>query len=207
MARFQTIALGTRAREPFTFDLPGHPGVTVDLRPLSDAEEIEALAEARRMAKDKGVGDPKDGDPIYDRLVMAAVLVFGCVDAESPVDKPAPFFANTAEVLTLDRDSVVLLYEAHEAWQEQCSPRRIKLSDDEYTAMMLRLAEDGDIRPFVSLPRATLASCLATSARLLVSSRAASLPSTSASEPKQTETASDSSASKGEPHGDDGASS
>lgn len=171
--RCSAISKGTRARKTLVLDLFGHKDIAVDLRPLTGDEEVDALATAHALAKAKGIDDPKEGQPIFDRMVMAAVLAVGCVDAESPADNPRPFFTGAEEVLTLDRDAMVMLYEAHEAWQEQCSPRKRDLTFDEYGAAVVKLASLGEgdsLDPFVRWPRALLVSFMRISARQLLSS-------------------------------------
>lgn len=179
MARFSQIAKGTRARKTFDFvhtsptEGSPHNSVPVDVRPLSTAEEVEALSAARAYAVEQGLAEPKEGQPVYDLAVQAHVVRLACVDHESPADRPAPFFDTIEQVLSLDRDRLALLYEAQVAWQEQCSPRRTTLSPTEYAVLVYQLAEEetpGADPFFEKLPRATLVSLLRTMARQLVSS-------------------------------------
>lgn len=191
MARFRQITQGTRARKAFPFQAStssdGEP-VQVDLRPLTSAEEVDALAQARAYAVARGLVEPKEGQPVYDLAVMAFVVLLATLDHDSPADKPAPFFDDVEQVLTLDRDRLSLLYEAQVSWQELCSPRPTKLSPEEYAGLVYALAteEVGDaVSPFVArLPRATLVSCARTMARQLLTSptpRSSSSSSTSVS--------------------------
>lgn len=181
MSTFARIIQGTRARKSVPFALAGHDPVDVDVRPLTAAEELQALKQARSMATARGVDDPKEGEPMYDLCLMASVLLVGCIDHDSTATDPRPFFDNVEQVLSLGRDHIVFLYEHHDAWQEQTSPRKKNLTTEEYMAVVMALAsrEEGDLDPFVSWPRATLASCMRTMAQQLVNSLAAKSPATS----------------------------
>lgn len=177
MARFRDISLGTQARRPVDLTLQNGQTVAVDLRVLNVDEEVAALAGARRYAVERGLPDPKEGDPIYDLGVMAHVMLLAAVDHDSPVDKPVPFFDDAKQAAELDRDRLQLLYEAQQVWQEECSPRRLKMEVGEYAALVFRLAGEeeeggGDAAdPFLRrLPRATLVSCMRTMARQLLGS-------------------------------------
>ena len=65
MARLSQVIQGTRARRAIRLDL-GETEVAVDVRPLTAAEEIEALAAARAYALAKGLSEPKEGEPVYE---------------------------------------------------------------------------------------------------------------------------------------------
>lgn len=173
MSKLKQILLGTAARTSISLPLGGQ-AIPVDVRPITAAEEVAALAQARSLAIKQGVEDPREGNSIYDLLVMASVVLIGCVDHDSPQDKPEPFCESIEQVLSLGRDSVVYLYEAQEAWQEKTSPRRRKLSPEEYLALVVQLAasdeEDDALDPFARWPRATLVSCMRTMASQLLSS-------------------------------------
>lgn len=184
--KFRQIAGGTRARKMLELQLfPGVEPVRVDVRVLAVEEEIEALAQARAYAAQKGLDDPKEGQPVYDLAVMAFVVLLATVDHDSPTDQPAPFFDSVEQPLSLDRDALQLLYEAQVLWQEQCSPRKLTLSDAEYVGLVMRLAEgESDNDPFLErLPRASLVICMRIMARQLLSSPEPRSPSSSASSP------------------------
>ena len=191
MARFRQITQGTRARKAFPFvasTASGAESIEVDVRPLTSAEEVDALAQARAYAAQRGLMEPKEGQPVYALAVMAFVVLLATLDHESTPDKPVPFFDTVDQVLSLDRDRLQLLYEAQVAWQEECSPRTTTLTPEEYAGLVYALAteEVGDAAgPFVArLPRATLVNCARTMARQLLSSpppRSPSSSSTSAS--------------------------
>ena len=180
--RFSAIQKGTLARRSVDLPIGGVP-VPVDVRPLHGREEIEALSLARRYAIAKGLDNPKEGEPVYDLAVMAHVVLLAAVDHESPEGAPVPFFDHVDQVIELDRDRIQLLYEAQSEWQEETSPRRTKLTPEQYAGLVFALAtEEGDGSaddPFLRrLPRATLVSCMRTMAVQLVSSRTPRSPTT-----------------------------
>lgn len=187
MARLSQITQGTRARRPLRLSF-GEAEAVVDVRPLTAAEEIEALAEARAYAIAKGLPEPKEGEPVYDLAVMAHIAAKACLDHDQPVAS-VPFFDSAEQALSLDRDRLQMLYEGWSTWQDELSPRKGKLSADEYALLIFQLAEGGeggagDADPFLlNLPRATLASCLRTLARQLASSPTPSSPSSSSASP------------------------
>lgn len=185
--KFRQIASGTRARKSLEIELlQGAAPLLVDVRPLTTAEEIDALARARAYAVEHGLPDPKEGQPVYDLAVMAHVLLLAAVDHDSPAEAPAPFFDAIEQPLSLDRDALQLLYEGQVAWQEECSPRKTELTPGEYAGLVMRLAEgDGSADdPFLRrLPRAVLVSCMRTMASQLLGSPPLRSLSSSATSP------------------------
>lgn len=165
--RFGQIAKGTRARKTVPLPLgdgpmvaphvaedgsitfpPADGVVMVDLRPLTQGEAGDVLAQARAYAVSKGVSDPRDGNPIYDMAEVEYTLALACIDHDSPPDAPAPFFDGGVDQIRasadLGRDRLLYLYEQHQLFQDECSPSLRKLAPDDLLAAMVRLAgEDG----------------------------------------------------------------
>lgn len=184
MGRFSAIARGTRATRPVVLSYGG-VDVPLAVRPLTGAEEAEALAEGRAYAVGKGIAAPGPTDRLYEIGYMAATLVLGCVDADDPA---APFFASAAEVLdNLDTDRIAYLYEQQQAWQDWCSPRPKNMDAGEFIALVLRLAEEGAGAeaddPLVTLRPSLRRSFARTLARQYMSRLTPSGGSGSASEP------------------------
>lgn len=186
MAKFRQILQGTRARKSVTLTF-GETEVVIDVRPLVANEEADALASARTFAAAKGLPDPKEGQPVYDLAVLAHYAHAACVDHDSPVDAPAPFFDSAEQAASLDRDRLQILFEAWSAWQEECSPRKMTLTPEQYAGLVYMLAEGGtgstDDPFLLRLPRATLVSCMRTMAAQLVASPTLRSPSSSSSSP------------------------
>ena len=206
--RLANLSRGVLARHTVLLPLPGREPVEVDVRPLSTTEGVEAHAQALALAKARGLETPRTGDTIYDLCLMAAVLVRGVLDHESPTDKPVPFFDSVEQVMGLDRDRVVYLYEAHVAWQDQCSPRQLHLTEAQYVGLVLHLqsTEEGDLGdPFCSWPRSTLVTCLRTMARQLSLSLALrSLPSSDSEDSPATGSTPSPASAPADPPGDSG---
>ena len=155
MSRFSKLVKGTRARKPFALALPNAAeDVSIALVSLSGADEVEVFAQARAFAKSKGIDDPKQGDPIYERAIWASTLLLACIDPESPESSPVPFFDSVEEILGgLDRDRIALLFEAQQAWQDETSPRPGSMSAVEFVDMTFACAraEEGADLPFERL--------------------------------------------------------
>lgn len=203
MARFADILKGKRARRTVPFpQAPSLPGgappeaqedLVVDLVVLSAEEEAKALGEAIRFAKKNGDDDPKPNTPLYDLGLMIATLLVSCLDSESPEEKPVPFFANSDEIMAnLDRERIAYLYALQQVWQDELSPARKRMSEDEMLTFVLEAAGTEDpLSFFEKLPPGTLARCLVFSGRLLLTLRQHRLPASSSSTPTGTSGSSD----------------
>lgn len=154
------IAKGTRAREPLTFTLLDGQEAACDLRVLSGDDDDKILAAASAHAKKLG-GEAKDGDPIFAHALNCEIVALACVDNESSVDKPEPFFASADEVRgALDRDRILLIAEQQRALQDKTSPLKKSLTKEEFflTVTQLAAVEEGDELPFSKWGRSLLES-------------------------------------------------
>lgn len=184
MSRFSLILKGTKATNPVDLPLDGGTSAKLLVRPLNGREVGECVARARsfavaELAKEaercgqdaKAIPEPREGDRLYDFGYMLAALLFGCLDSE---DARVPFFASVDEILDgLDVDRIALLYEAQQAWQEQCAPRPKGMDGRGYIDMISALAseEDDDAEsPFFKLPRSTQLTFLRTLTRQFATS-------------------------------------
>ena len=172
MTRFDDILKGKRARRTVPFPEPlyapsrpdGAPPeaqVVVDLVVLSAEEESRALADAVKFAKGLGIEDPKPDTPLYDLGLMIHTILIGCVDHDSPMDAPAPFFKSAEQVRQgLDRERIAYLYTLQQVWQEDVSPTRKRFDDNRLLELVIDAADEEDpLRFFEKLPPATLARC------------------------------------------------
>lgn len=150
--KFSQIVKGTRARKAFPLPMPDGVEYELALVPLSGAQEMQAHADARKLAAERGSAEPKAGDPLFERALWATTLAVACVDTESPEAAPRPFFDGGAvQILDdLDRDRIAYLFEAQQAWQDECAPRPGSMTGDEFLSNVLACArsEDGAELPF-----------------------------------------------------------
>jgi hypothetical protein len=135
---------------------------------LTGEEEAIALAGAREFAVKRGVVDPKPDDPIYDLGLIVHTLLLGCVDPESPVDAPVPFFTSAEQILkNLNREQTVHLHAQHEFFQDETSPRAKRLSNEEFLSWLVGVAESESPSDFFEkLGPAMLFSCVRTLTKL-----------------------------------------
>lgn len=202
MSRYEQIRRGKRARKNVTITIDGDE-VQVGLRVLPSGYERVAMAAARAVATAEAkteaesaglsladMPELKQGNPEYDLAVIAQVVLRAVVDIDSPENAPVPFFSSLAQVDEVDRDELVLAHEKIVAWQEECSPRRGKLTPQQYAVLILSLCEEDengeaggslDANFIESLPRATLLQSLRFLVKGLRTAPTPSSPSTSPS--------------------------
>ncbi len=163
MAKFSDVTQGVRARKSIKLPLPGAqlddsaqwtgPTVDLDLRPLRDDEYAEILQHARAFAKERGVDDPKDDNEIYERGKMVHTLAIACIDKDSPLEKPEPFFdggwkqVHTSELMT--PEVVGYLYGQQELWQDEINPLIGDMQPEQFLAAAIKTA-GGDMGFFVN---------------------------------------------------------
>jgi hypothetical protein len=101
---------------------------------------------------------------------MANVVALAFVDTDSNPDQREPFFKNLDEVLSLDGELIQYLHARADAWQQECSPTRAKLSGTEFVDMLVKLVEQNtDDTPFFTLRPGLQLNCLRSTAGLLLS--------------------------------------
>ena len=151
---------------------PPDTDVEVGLRVMTGLEIAQVLREARKTAKDAGVENPQQGDPIYDLAVAVHTLAVSCVDPDAPTE---PFFDGGPQQILesphLGRDGIVYLHELQENWQELCSPQAHRIDVEELDAMLDELAGPEGWHFFVTLRPGMRWSFMRTMAALLVSYR------------------------------------
>lgn len=170
MGKFSQIARGTTARKPVTISLIGGAEIACALVPLLAVDELDALAAAQAATKGRGA-TPADGDPIYELEKRIQVIARACVDVDSSLDNPAPFFDGGVDQIRhpktgLDRDRILLLYEQWRAHQNDCAPPMANMGPGEYVQQIYAHAavEAGAELPFESWPRDTQRTFLRTMA-------------------------------------------
>ena len=170
MGKFALIAKGARATKRVTVALDDESTpIACLVRPLSGAEETEALAAARAFAKARGIDEPSPADHLYQFGLWVHTILIGCRDDDATA---GPYFDSAEQILEhLDRDRIALLYELQQSWQDECSPRAHALAEKDYVASILEIANagDDDELPFERWQPGLRRSWVRTSARLLAS--------------------------------------
>lgn len=158
--KFSSAIRGKRAEKPASFtDLVESEKVhTFALRPLTAMEEIDAVAMAIAVSKQKGSA-PEPGKAIYDETLMAAIVAASCVDVESPAESREAFFPGgyTQILESLDGDTIASLHEQQGILQEEASPSFRNVSVGELYAIAKELVEGVENNlPFDQLMRICL---------------------------------------------------
>lgn len=179
MAKFSEVAKGHKARKTIPFLMPNGTTVSIAVVPIFGDDEADVIREAREYAKARGVPEPKEDDPLYQRGLFIHTILRGCLDPDSPVDAPAPFFDGGVDQILdrthgLDRSRMVYLYEAQRAWQNEIAPVPTKdMGAIEFFVEVHRHAniEEGVDLPFESWPPPMRRTFALTMARTLTNSR------------------------------------
>lgn len=197
MGKFSTVVQGTRARKPIKLPLPGAQynidkdewvGPTDELvvRALRDDEHADVVAEARAFAIKRGLENPEDGDPLYEKGKMLHTLTIACLDKDSPIEKSEPYFDGGWEQIhkaeNLTPEVIAYLYFQQQLWQDEVNPLNKSLTDTQFMAAAIKTAQ-GDMSFFVNSRRGIQWSFMRTLASQLVALHASSLQSLPPSEP------------------------
>lgn len=213
--KLRDVVKGTRAVKPITFRLANAPPppplsaeeaaagvsssqdpglVTVGVRVLTAGEQHIIFARALEDAKSKGVAEWAENNPICRLAQMIRTLELACVDAEKTDEA---FFASAAEIESspeIGVDNLVMLFEEHDQWQDECSFQASKhLSFDQMLQVVIEEAErdDNALSPFSRLRPGMRASCTRFLAKLWWDSAKASLRSSSPDESSGTSSPND----------------
>lgn len=148
--KFSLVTKGIRAEKPIEFTLEGGEPCKCVMRAMTGAEEISVAGDAIGIAKKRGVENPIDGHPIYDVAIWACTLAVTCLDPDSSSERRDPYFADAEEVLAgLHTDTIAILFERQQIFQEEVSPRRRAQTFDDLLRMTREFAEANDDGPFV----------------------------------------------------------
>ena len=154
MAKFRSLEKGTlaRRRNVACTNILGEDFVC-DLRVLNGADDREILAAATAEAVRQKV-PAKRGEPIYDFAIDVQTLLRAAVDSESPEGDPKPFFSSAEQIYEgLDRDRVHFLAAAQTQWQDEHSPLRHTMGEEEFKNLVLKIvaSAEGDDSPFAGI--------------------------------------------------------
>lgn len=156
MPTFGQLAKGARARKTIQLGISGaqinaetgawEGGIIdeLDVRPLNPIERATVLEKARAFAIARGIADPKEDDELYEDAKVLHTLVLGCIDKDSPENDPKPYFEGGFEQLygteLLLPDHIGYLYEQQQLWEDECSPRILNQTPQEYMAAVAATA-------------------------------------------------------------------
>lgn len=146
MPKFSDIAQGAQARKPFEFTLPSGTVCKVALALVLGEAEATVLKKARDFAKERGVDDPRNGDPLYELGIWVHTIALGVVDPDSPPEAPLPFFdGGPAQILNertgLGREWIALLFGAQQGFQDELAPPPKEMGAVEFFTSVLQIVE------------------------------------------------------------------
>ena len=187
MPSYSSIVQGPRRRKPILLPRPGAvldmetgawsgPTIELHVRALRGDEHDQIIADARAYARGLGVGEAADGEDLYERGKMLHTLAVGCVDADSPLDSPAPFFDGGVKQIVsseeLTPEILEYLYEQQQIWQDEVNPLARAMTPAEFANAVARTAmgENGDMSFFVCARPGLRWSFTLSMARLLATS-------------------------------------
>lgn len=172
MGKFREIARGNLDIDRAPIEFIDGTTDTIGLRLLLGSEEDAILTAARTAAVQRGVTDPKDGNPIYDAWVARYTVFHAAVDPDEG-HRAESYFESAEQILhNLDDDRVVYLAERQRTWQDARSPRLRSLNRDQYIGAVLEIATagEGEDLPFERWHPALRKSFLRISCSLLLNS-------------------------------------
>lgn len=205
MGRFKSIVAGPRKRKTITLPFPGarfDPIVgtwegdtdTLDVRALRPDEYDKVVENAKAFAKTHGSDNPTDGDEHFERGRMLYTLLVSCLDKDSPIDAPVTYFESLEEIQTSEvllPETQQYLFQHQRMWQEDISPLRMTMTEDEYLAGIIQAAK-GDTDFFLSLRPGTQVSFMRSMANQLHNWKTLESQASSLSESRGTNASSES---------------
>lgn len=130
--------------------------VWVGVRVLTPGELADVYAKANEFALSKG-GDPRNtDDPIYNLGVNVYLCAIACVDPDSDVRDPDPFFGERGDLESaalelfgsphIGREGLQYLAQAQQLWQDTCSPSAMRMGPRELVETVAKLGgEDREL--------------------------------------------------------------
>jgi hypothetical protein len=174
-----------RENDAATATMNGEPAipdeVMVGLRILTLNELTTVYEKAGNFARERGVKEPNEADPIYNLGVSIYICAMACVDPDSDVKNPEPFFGTRGDLesaarelldsVHIGRDGIAYLAEAHEAWQDICNPRANRIAPNVFYDTVVAMADDNPdkaLATFLALRPGMLLASFRTMGRLLL---------------------------------------
>jgi hypothetical protein len=144
---------------------PANPDeIMVGLRILTLNELALVYQKAGDFARERGVKEPNETDPIYNLGVSVYICAIACVDPDSDVKNPEPFFGARGDIesaarelldsIHIGRDGIAYLAEQHEAWQDLCNPQANKVPPSKFYELIVEMADkntDVALKTFLAL--------------------------------------------------------
>lgn len=134
--------------------------VDVGLRVLTLEELATVYQKAGEFARERGVKEPNETDPIYNLGVSIYICAIACVDPDSDPKNPEPFFGKRGdlgsaalELLSsphIGRDGIAYLAEQHEAWQDEANPQANKIPPSKLYDLVVEFADKNERKGLAS---------------------------------------------------------
>lgn len=137
--------------------------VTVGLRVLTLDEVATIYQKAGDFARERGVKEPNETDPIYDLGLKIYTCAIACVDPDSDVKNPEPFFGTRGDLesaarellssVHIGRDGIAYLSEQQENWQDHCNPQANKIAPHRLYELVVELSDanpDNALKTFLA---------------------------------------------------------
>lgn len=122
--------------------------VWVGVRALLPSEEATVYQKASEYARSKG-GEARTSDPIYNLGLSVYTCAVACVDPDSDVNDPDPFFGERGDVESaalelfgsphIGREGLQYLAQAQQLWQDVISPSALRMSPRDLVETVAKL--------------------------------------------------------------------
>ena len=138
--------------------------IQVGLRVLTLNELATIYEKAGDFARERGVKEPNETDPIYALGLSIYTCAIACVDPDSDVKDPEPFFGTRGDLesaarelldsVHIGRDGIAYLAEQHENWQDSCNPQANRVPGHVFYDLIVEMADenpDKALKTFLAL--------------------------------------------------------
>lgn len=180
MGTFSDIVAGAEAIRTAEVEFLSGVKDTLAIRVLDGVEEGLVISKAKAFAEGQGAGSESD---LVQLARAAHRIAIACRDSENHA---IPYFDGGFEQIMaskqLGRDRILYLAELQELWQDECSPSRLRLGEEEFNARVVAIAQSEHPDPFVELRPGLRWSFARTTAQLLLAFRTPRSPSGPSSE-------------------------
>lgn len=169
MGTFSLVVAGTEAVRTAEVEFLNGAKDTIAIRVLDGIEEALVISRAKAFAEAQGAGAESD---LVQIARAAHRIAIACLDTED--HKRAYFDGGFEQIMAskqLGRDRILYLSELQELWQDQCSPSRLRLGEEEFNNRIIAIAQSEHPDPFVELRPGLRWSFVRTTAQLLLASR------------------------------------